>query len=108
MKKYFINDEEVEEEKFNSELEDAVSDHVVDKYDDILDECCPVITISGITFTASEILKNRDSLAYRCGIADEISAILEEAHSALDRDESVFYDSRKFEIEEIEDDDEEE
>lgn len=108
MKKYFINDEEVEEEKFNSELEDAVSNHVVDNYDDILDECYPVMTISGITFTASEILKNCNSVTYRCGIADEISAILEEVHSALDCNESVFYDRRKFEIEEIEDDDEEE
>lgn len=106
MKKYFINDEEVEEEKFNSELEDAVSNHVIDSYDDILDDCYPSTEICGISFAASQILKNCDPIAYRCGISDETSALLEDVHSGLDCGEVIFYDNRKFEIKDDEDDEE--
>lgn len=98
MKKYFINDEEVEEEKFYSELEDATRNYVIDNYDDILDECYPTTEIGGISFTASQILKNCDPIAYRCGISDESSALLEEAQSSLDCGEVVCYDGREFEI----------
>ncbi|QHJ84486.1 MAG: hypothetical protein [Caudoviricetes sp.] len=40
------------------------------EYDEMLDECYPDYEISGMTYSASQILKNCDPIAYRCGKSD--------------------------------------
>lgn len=41
-----------------------------DKYDDILDEVYGEFKIGSIVFLASEVLKELDPIAYRCGFVD--------------------------------------
>ena len=39
-------------------------------FDEMLDECYPSVTIAGIEFPASKILRECDPVAYRCTLAD--------------------------------------
>lgn len=44
-------------------------------YDNFLDDCYEKYIVSGIKFYASEILKNCDPIAYRCGMSDYFSEV---------------------------------
>ena len=41
-----------------------------DEYDEMIDECNEEINIFGMTYSASEVLKRVDPIAYRCGKSD--------------------------------------
>jgi len=41
-----------------------------ERYDEMLDELYPDITIGSCTFTASQVLKECDPIAYECGKSD--------------------------------------
>lgn len=45
-----------------------------DQYDDYLDETNTKVTIAGITFYPSHILKDLDPIAYECGFSDFCNA----------------------------------
>ena len=107
MKKFYIDDELMNENEFYERLEEEVNDYVEDNYDDILDECYPTYTIGCCEFYASQVLKECDPIAYRCGIVDEQSAKLEEAKDELDYGEFVI-NGYTFEIVEEDEEDEEE
>lgn len=108
MTKYLIDNEEVSKEVFDSNLEDAVRNYVEEYYDDILDECYDEIEIGCCTFTASQILKNCDPIAYNCGISDEVDVYLSDAQYDLECGRTVEYDRCVFEIVEEEDEEEDE
>jgi len=42
----------------------------VPQYDDMLDECYPVVMVTGMEYATSYALKNLDPVAYRCGLLD--------------------------------------
>lgn len=84
MKKYFLNEEEITEEEFNKQLEGCIAEYVDNNYDDLLDEDNDEYQIGYLTFSASEVLKNCDPAAYRCGFSDYESEILEEAENELE------------------------
>ncbi|MCK9600306.1 MAG: hypothetical protein M0R66_02475 [Candidatus Omnitrophica bacterium] len=42
----------------------------IPQYDEMLDECYPVVTIAGMEYATSYALKNLDPIAYRCGMLD--------------------------------------
>ena len=44
-------------------------------YDDMIDECNEEITISGMRYCASRVLKYADPIAYRCGFSDYIDSL---------------------------------
>lgn len=77
--KYYVNDREVTEQEFREELESSVMANVEENYDDMLDDAYGEFTIGCCTFTASQILRECDPIAYRCGIADFVNADLEDA-----------------------------
>ena len=55
------------------EAADAIADYLADcedEYDEMLDECNDVVTVCGMTYSPSEVLKKVDPIAYRCGMAD--------------------------------------
>lgn len=55
------------------EAADAIADYLADcedEYDEMLDECNEIVTVCGMTYSPSEVLKNVDPIAYRCGMAD--------------------------------------
>ena len=107
MTKYLIDDELVNEKEFYERLEEEVNDYVDSNYDDILDECYPSYTIGCCEFYASQVLKECDPIAYRCGISDEQSFRLEEAKDELDSYNEFIVNGVHFEIEEEDDEDEE-
>lgn len=50
------------------------------RYDEMLDEVHEDVVIAGITFTASDILKSCDPVAYRCYLSDWESAEIAEGN----------------------------
>lgn len=105
MRKFIINDVEVEEAEFNSRLEEAIESSVTAGYDDLLDGSYPDYEIAGMTYSASQVLRQCDPVAYRCGIADEVSYVLEDSQTDLDRGREVSFDGSTFEIRDEDDED---
>ena len=83
MKKYLIDNEEVKEQDFINSLENEVHDYCELNYDDFLDETYGDFEIGYITFYASDILKQCDSVAYSCGFSDYVSNELSNAQYDL-------------------------
>lgn len=83
MKKYFIDNEEVKKQDFLNRLEQEVEDYCDLNYDDYLDESYGDFDIAYITFSASNILKNCDSVAYCRGLCDYVSDELSNAQDEL-------------------------
>jgi hypothetical protein len=50
-----------------------------DFYDDLLNECYGEIKLGDLVFSPAEIIKTLDPIAYRCGVADFESYMLENA-----------------------------
>jgi hypothetical protein len=42
-------------------------------YDEMLDECYPMVDVCGYTYDPSRALKELDPIAYRCGFNDWLS-----------------------------------
>lgn len=108
MKKFYLNDEEVKEEVFYSELEDAVNNYCQDSYDGSIDEGYGEIKIGCITFYASFILKKCDPIAYRCGLSDYESYINEDFKYDLENGEEIEVNGDYFRIEEEEEEEKKE
>lgn len=47
-------------------------------FDEMLDECYPNVTIGDCTFTASQILRACDPVAYQVGVNEYLESINEE------------------------------
>lgn len=62
-------------------LEDKISifeidtQDYVEQYEYYLDDVCEEVTVAGIIFTPSYVLKNLDSVAFRCGLIDYVNSI---------------------------------
>lgn len=106
MEKYLIDFERVNEGVFYETLEDEVNHYVEEGYDDLLDECYEEVHIGCCTFYASEILQKCDPIAYRCGISDEQSRVLEDAKYELETSGETEINGKLFQIEENDEEDE--
>lgn len=102
MKKFYLNEEEITEEEFNKQLEGCVAEYIDNNYDDLIDEDNEEYRIGYLTFSASEVLKKCDPIAYNCGFSDYESDILEEAKCELENHGYYEISNEKFEIEEEE------
>ncbi len=67
-------------------------------YDDMLDECYPEFKLGEMTFYPSDILKNCDPVAYRCGYNDYCDGELEERGTEI-----VCSDGSLYTLEDIDD-----
>lgn len=68
MKKYYVNDVEVDEDEFEQRLYQAVEDETSeDEFDDELDATIDPMTIGYIEFYPSQVLYNCDLVAYNIG-----------------------------------------
>lgn len=105
MRKFIIDGVEVKEFEFKDKLEEAIENYVNEEYDDILDSGYSEVEVAGMTFSPSQVLKNCDPVAYRCGIADEISYFLSTSQSDLENGDEVSYDGVTFEIRDEDDED---
>jgi predicted nuclease with TOPRIM domain len=53
-----------------------LSDHVKDDdYDTFLDDCTGEVSIGSLSYSASEVLKAVDPIAYRCGFSDYVDGL---------------------------------
>jgi hypothetical protein len=59
-------------------LEIMSEEQARDDYDAYLNDCYGIVTIGYSEFYPSEVLKNCDPIAYRCGFADYVDSLLEE------------------------------
>ena len=61
-------------------------------YENMIDETHPEVIIAGITFIPSEILREGDPTAYRCGFNDYIDSLsLPERYPALAEQYGPYY-----------------
>ena len=75
MVKYLFNDKEFETRQ---EAEDYIcEEYAPETYDNYLDEMYP-ITIAGHNYSTSYELEKIDPIAYRCGLSDYESALVDE------------------------------
>lgn len=106
MKKFYLNEEEITEEEFNKQLEGCIAEYIDNNYDDLLDEGYDEYKLGYSTFSASNILKNCDPIAYRCVKSDCESSLLEDAQYELENYGSYEINGDTFEIEEEEEEEE--
>jgi hypothetical protein len=59
-------------------------------FDEMLDECFPIVKIAGITFFASDILFECDPIAYRVSLCDWADANCKDGEH--ENDEGLFCD----------------
>jgi hypothetical protein len=50
----------------------------MDRYDEFLNEFCPVVEIGSLKYDASEVLKAVDPIAYRIGMQEYLDFLEEE------------------------------
>ena len=49
-------------------------------YADMLDDCYGVVEVAGITYDTSRVLKDTDPIAYRVGMDDYASSLMEDGY----------------------------
>ena len=107
MKKYLVDETELTQEEFEQRLEDEVRNQCDDdSYDEFINESADEINIWGMHYSPSEVLKNVDPIAYRCGYDDYVNSVLSDADYELESYGITEVNGVKFKIDE--DDEEEE
>ena len=103
MIKYLVNGEEMSEKEFDSRLEDSVNDYYdEDKFAEYLDETYPEeITVMGLHFSTSQIVRECDPTAFRCERANFLSDKLEEVKDEVECRGYIEIDGNEFSIEDI-------
>ena len=51
---------------------------VYDRYDEMLDECTPIVKVGMLEYLPSRVLKEVDPIAYRCDLSDWLSSLSED------------------------------
>ena len=51
---------------------------VYDRYDDMLDECTPIVKVGMLEYLPARVLKEVDPIAYRCDLSDWLSSLSED------------------------------
>lgn len=70
---------------------------VIERYDDMLDECHADVVICGMTYAPSRALYNVDPTAYQCGLNDWLSAL--ESDGGYCSEKELFSDEDGFDDE---------
>lgn len=102
MRKYFINEKEVNENEFNEKLDNAIETYTNNHYDDMLDEDFEPLKIYGATYNVSYILKKIDPINYNCLMTDYKNTEYSDAADELERVGYVIINDDMFEIQEEE------
>ena len=50
----------------------------MEMYDEMLDDCEGPVTLCGMTYSASQVLREVDPVAYRCGFNDYVDSLTED------------------------------
>lgn len=100
-KKYFVNDEEVNEEEFYTKLNDEVEIYIDDKYDEILDERYGKIKIGAAYYEASRIFRELDPTYYNVHISDITNDYYVDEKALLESGETRKINNCTFRIESL-------
>ena len=104
MKNLFkVNEEYVDEETFQTTLEEACQVEAENTIDDLIDSYVPEVTIMSYIFSPSQILKECDNVAYHCEINDLADGIQKDALHDLERGKDIVLAGTIFEIEMVDD-----
>ena len=106
MTKYLIDCEEFERDEFQRNLEAAIYDYAERNYDDELDETYQDYEIMGLSFSASQVLKECDPIAYRGGLNDLADSELREANRQLETRGEYSVGGKTFAVEETDEEEE--
>ena len=106
MTKYLIDCEEFERDEFQRNLEAAIYDYTERNYDDELDETYQDYEIMGLSFSASQVLKECDPISYRCGLNDLADSELREANRQLETRGEYSVGGKTFAVEEADEEEE--
>ena len=101
MRKFYVDDELVEEEEFWSALETDVNDECESNFDEYLDEVEEEVHIFGTSFAASRVLYEMDYTMYNCMLCDYQSQMLDEKRDDLDKFGWVDINHSYYEIKEV-------
>lgn len=86
--RFYVDENEVTIEEFESELEDAIrNEGQEDSYDEMLNDCYGTIKIGECEYDASYVLYNVDRVAYDIGYNDYINSIYEDMIYEFENDE---------------------
>lgn len=103
--KYFIDNVEVDESKFERELTEAVYEGT--DYDEVLDEIEGDVVVAGLTFSASQIIYELDETAYRTMKNDYVDGVVRDLMYDLDDDTELEYKGKTFTTKSDDEDEEE-
>lgn len=62
-----------------------------DMYEEMIDESTPMITIWGMNYDASRVLKECDPIAYRCGFNDWLDAEVSDGNIDYNDERDEYY-----------------
>lgn len=104
----FIIDNEIELISENEVAQYIIDNLDNDIYDDMLDECYPMIEFGSLSYYPSVALERLDPIAYRCGMNDYYDSLYSDIVYELERmdynDTNSFYG---FDVELIDEDEDE-
>lgn len=107
-KKYYVDEEELEEDEFWSRLEEEVCSECEENFNDYLDEIEDEVEIFGETFSASSIMEEMSPTTYRCMLVDYQSEKYDEYKDEVERYGYLDINHSSFEIKEEDEDEDEE
>jgi hypothetical protein len=57
---------------------------IYDAYDEMLDDCYPMVKIGNLGYSPSRVLKEVDPIAYRCGLNDYLDSLAQDGLFCFD------------------------
>jgi len=82
-----INDLNAEIDDLKAQIESLENNENVEEYCEMLDETNPEIKIGCLTYSPSDVLKNTDETAFRCGMNDYNDSRLTDLNEELENKE---------------------
>ena len=95
--RYYIDDKEVSESDFDSQLQEAVYEEASESFDDYLDEE-GTINVCGCDYYPSQLLKAVDETKYRCDLNDYADNLEGDYRYSLECQGSIEVNFTDFEI----------
>ncbi len=60
-------------------MQQVISERMAEEmYDEMLDDCEGPVTLCGMTYSASQVLREVDPTAYRCGFNDYVDSLTQD------------------------------
>jgi hypothetical protein len=73
-----IKEDEFFQEPSDDDIETISESEAYERYDNMLDDCYPMVDVCGYTYDPSRALKELDPIAYRVGFSDYVSSLEED------------------------------